>query len=127
MGRSRDAGCSTRADLGFTARRAGGRLAGVWSDLGIAAAAGRSATSAKLEPARACFCAAPRAGTAHSRAIVGRPRRAGAGMGRARSSTSTNRAGCPVVGSPARAAGECAAASFFSGGGRTVMGCSSGG
>jgi hypothetical protein len=133
MGRAWDAGRrSTRAHLGFAfgARRSGGCITGVRSNVGIAAAAGRLAgASAKLERTRTCFCAAPRPGTACRRAVVGRPRRAGTRMGRARSGGSTNRArraGGAVMGSAPCTAGE-RAASPSTGGGRTVMGSAPGG
>jgi hypothetical protein len=127
MGPARLAGrCSTRADLGFPARPRGTArcLAGIRSNLGISAPAGRSAASAQLEPARTCFCAAACPGTAGSSAVVGCAGRAGPRMGRARSrgARRVRRTGSTGLGS---AAGERPSASPTRRGG-TAMGCVAG-
>ena len=123
MGPARLAGRrSTRADLGFSAspRRTARCLAGIRSNLGISAPAGRCAASAQLEPSRTCFCAAACPGTAGSSAVVGCAGRAGPRMGRARSrgAKRVRRTRSTVVGS---AAGERASASSTRRGG-TRMG-----
>jgi hypothetical protein len=71
------------AHLGFAASRAGGGLAGVWSHMGIAAAACCVRAPTELEPpgARALIGAAARPACARSRTLVGRSRRAGTRLG----------------------------------------------
>lgn len=131
LGRAWDTGrCSARAYVGFAfgTRRTGGRVAGVCSNLGIAAAGRPAGPSAKLEraSARAWLCAATRSATAGRRAVVGCPCRAGARMGRACSGGSAKRAPCAGSAVMGIAARECAA-SRSTRGCRSVMGSASSG